>query len=113
MALPLARSGLADCAWALNDRAAAAEYEALLDLYLSAHANKLTKELSSGDLLDFALNLDQVALRARSADAELLADILKFYDPRIDLARRYLVTEFIFGRGFLRAQLGISRHIAA
>lgn len=96
-----------------NDRAAAVEYEALLDLYLSAHANKLTKELSSGDLLDFALNLDQVALRARSNDEELLTGILKFYDARIDLARRYLVTEFIFGRGFLRAQLGISRHIAA
>lgn len=96
-----------------NDRAAALEYEALLDLYLSAHANKLTRELSSGDLLDFALNLDQVALRARGGDDELLTDILKFYDARIDLARRYLVTEFIFGRGFLRAQLGISRHIAA
>ncbi len=98
-----------------NDRAAAGEYQALLDLYLSAHANKLTKEIAAGELLDSALNLDQVALRAAGDDGDekLLDEIMNFYDSRIDIARRYLVSEFIFGRGFLRAQLGIKRHLAA
>lgn len=96
-----------------DDRGATKQYEALLDLYLSAHANRLTKELSSRDLLDYTLNLDQIALRAATKDEDLLEDILSFYDSRIDLARRFLVTEFIFGRGFLRSQLGIQRHLAA
>jgi len=96
-----------------NDRDAAREYEALLDLYLNAHANKLSKELPAGDLLDFALSLDQIAVRARGNNEALLDEILKFYDDRIDIARRFLVTEFLFGRGFLRAQLGIVRHQAA
>ena len=96
-----------------DDRGATKQYEALLDLYLSAHANRLTKQLVSRDLLDYTLNLDQIALRAATQDEDLLEDILSFYDSRIDLARRYLVTEFIFGRGFLRSQLGIQRHLAA
>ena len=98
-----------------NDRAAAAEYKALLDLYLSAHANKLTKEIAAGDLLDNALNLDQIAIRAagENGDEKLMDEIVRFYDDRIDVARRYLVTEFIFGRGFMRAQLGIVRHLSA
>lgn len=94
-------------------RAAVSEYEALLDLYLSAHANRMTKELARGELLDFALNLDQIALRVARDDEDLLEDVLKFYDSRIDTARRYLVTEFIFGRGFLRSQLGIQLHLDA
>lgn len=97
-----------------DDRGATQQYESLLDLYLAAHANRLTDKLSSRDLLDDVLNLDQIALRAASNNNEdLLKDILQFYDARIDLARRYLVTEFIFGRGFLRAQLGIQRHLQA
>ena len=94
-------------------RSAAREYQALLDLYLSAHANRMTKELARGELLDYALNLDQIALRISRDDEDLLEDILRFYDSRIDTARRYLVTEFIFGRGFLRAQLGIQLHLDA
>lgn len=98
-----------------NDRAAAAEYQALLDLYLSAHANKLTKEIAAGELLDNVLSLDQIALRAagENGDEKLLDEIVRFYDSRIDIARRFLVSEFIFGRGFLRAQLGIARHLSA
>ncbi|GAB4423188.1 MAG: hypothetical protein OHK0011_02940 [Turneriella sp.] len=96
-----------------DDRGATKQYEALLDLYLSAHANRLTRQLASRDLLDYTLNLDQIGLRAATQDEDLLEEILAFYDSRIDLARRYLVTEFIFGRGFLRSQLGIQRHLAA
>lgn len=96
-----------------NDAVAAHEYQALLDLYLSAHANKLRSEIPAGNLLDYSLNLDQIALRAATTDANLLSSILKFYDDRIDLARRFLVSEFIFGRGFLRSQLGIQRHLLA
>ena len=96
-----------------EDRAAANEYKALLDLFLSAHANHLTNKFARGQLLDYALNLDQIALRTARSDEELLEDILSFYDSRIDVARRYLVTEFIFGRGFLRAQLGIQTHLEA
>ncbi|MFO1525669.1 MAG: hypothetical protein U1F16_06825 [Turneriella sp.] len=96
-----------------KDSEAAAEYQALLDLYLSAHANRLTKEIGGGKLLDDALDLDQVALRAAGNDEALLERILEFYDSRIDTARRFLVSEFIFGRGFLRAQLGIRTHLIA
>ncbi|MBX3723748.1 MAG: PD40 domain-containing protein [Turneriella sp.] len=99
-----------------NDRGAAAEYQSLLDLYLSAHANKLTKEIAAGELLDNVLSLDQIALRAAAddgGDEKLLDEIVRFYDSRIDIARRFLVSEFIFGRGFLRAQLGIQRHLSA
>jgi len=96
-----------------NDKVAAQEYQALLDLYLSAHANKLKGEIPAGDLLDYSLNLDQIALRAATMDGDLLNAIIIFYDSRIDLARRFLVSEFIFGRGFLRAQLGIQRHLFA
>jgi len=99
-----------------NDRAAAAEYMALLDLFLSTHAARLTSELSPGEVLETVLNLDDVALRAarkESSDEKLVADITKFYDSRINLARRFLVTEFIFGRGYFQAQLGINEHVAA
>ncbi|HRP67959.1 MAG TPA: hypothetical protein PLY93_00285 [Turneriella sp.] len=99
-----------------NDRAAATEYMALLDLFLSTHAAKLTSELNSGEILETALNLDDIALRAareEGGDEKLAKDIIQFYDSRIDLARRYLVTEFIFGRGYFRAQLGINKHSAA
>lgn len=97
-----------------NDRAAAQEYQALLDLFLSANANHLTKEIPKGELLDTALDLDQIGIRAarEDGDEKLLEDIVKFYDSRIDIARRLLVSEFIFGRGFLRAQLGILHHLA-
>lgn len=96
-----------------NDTVAAQEYQSLLDLYLSAHANKLKSEIPAGDLLDYSLNLDQIALRAAVTNGDLLNSIMQFYDNRIDLARRFLVSEFIFGRGFLRAQLGIQRHLYA
>ncbi|MCS6971599.1 MAG: hypothetical protein NZL89_01105, partial [Leptospiraceae bacterium] len=96
-----------------DDRTAAAQYQALLELYLSAYANRLTDDATARELLDHALSLDQIALRAAAQDEKLLRDIMRFYDERIDFARRYLVGEFIFGRGFLRAQLGISRHLAA
>ncbi len=96
-----------------DDKGEAQVYQGLLDLYLAAHGNKWTKELNSGEMLDFTLSLDQIGLRAATKDEKLLKSILSFYDSRIDLARRDLVTEFIFGRGFLRAQLGIERHLRA
>jgi len=89
----------------------AKEYQELLDILLSAHSTRLTRKVPTGKILDYALNLDQIALAAVDKDEKLLAEILHFYETRMDIARRHLVNEFIFGRGFLEAQLGIQRHL--
>ncbi|MBS0619477.1 MAG: PD40 domain-containing protein, partial [Spirochaetes bacterium] len=103
------RIALANASGRLSDTAK--EYQELLDILLSAHSTRLTRKVPTGKILDYALSLDQIALRSVDKDEKLLSEILHFYETRMDIARRHLVNEFIFGRGFLEAQLGIQRHL--